>query len=99
MSDAYRDGRVHVCAELCATCVFRPGNLMRLRAGRLRGMVDEAQANESAIICHATLYGQHPDGEAVCRGFFDRYPTLPLQLAERLGLVAFVDPYGREQSL
>lgn len=30
--NAYRDGRVHVCRQMCATCVFRPGNLMDYRA-------------------------------------------------------------------
>ncbi len=86
--DAYRDGRVHVCAEMCATCIFRPGNLMHAPAGKVREMVDEARADESAIICHSTLQGSN----AVCRGFFDRYSTLPLQIAERLGLVLFTPP-------
>lgn len=82
----FRDDRVHVLSEKCATCIFRPGNLMRLRAGRVREMVDEARKNESAIVCHSTLGGH----EAVCRGFFDRYPTQPLQIADRLGRTAFV---------
>lgn len=85
--NAYREGRIHVCAEMCETCVFRPGNLMRLTPGRLRGMIDESRAAESAIICHKTL---EPEvGDAVCRGFFDRYPTQPLQVAERLRLLEF----------
>ena len=83
--NTYRDGRVHVQAELCSSCIFRPGNLMQLRSGRVRGMVDEARASESAIVCHQTLDGDN----SVCRGFFDRFPTTPLQLAERLGMVRF----------
>lgn len=82
----YRDGRVHVRAEMCPTCIFRKGNLMQLRAGRVRDMVDEAKGHESAIVCHATL---GTDSNAVCRGFFERYPTTPLQLAERLDLIAW----------
>jgi hypothetical protein len=85
--NAYRDGRVHVCAELCSTCVFRPGNRMQLRSGRVRQMVDEAREHDSAIICHKTLDGDN----AVCRGFFERWPTTPLQLAERLGLITWVE--------
>jgi hypothetical protein len=85
--NAYRDGYVHVCRTMCATCVFRPGNLMHLRRGRVRGMVDEAKANEAAIICHKTLAGDN----AVCRGFFDRHPTPPLHLAERLGVLKLQD--------
>lgn len=84
--NVYRDGRVHVQAELCSTCIFRPGNLMQLRSGRVRGMVDEAREHESAIVCHQTLDGRE---QSVCRGFFDRWPTTPLQLAERLGMVTW----------
>jgi hypothetical protein len=46
-------------------------------------MVDEARGHESAIVCHQTLDGDN----AVCRGFFERYPTTPLQIAERTGLI------------
>lgn len=86
--DAYRDGKIHVCDTMCDTCVFRPGNLMRLEPGRLAGMVRDATRADSAIICHSTLY-QHEVRNAVCRGFYDRYRTQPLQLAERLGLVEY----------
>jgi hypothetical protein len=86
--NAYRDGKVHVCERLCDTCVFRPDNLMRLGPGRLAVMVRDASANESAIICHSTLYEEGVDN-AVCRGFFDRHPTQPLQAAARLGLIEF----------
>jgi hypothetical protein len=81
--NAYRDGHVYVCREMCSSCVFRPGNLMQLKAGRVRGMVDEARENESAIVCHQTLDGDN----AVCRGYFERYPTRPLRLAVALGVV------------
>lgn len=79
---------MHVCEVMCPTCVFRPGNLMDLRPGRLRGMVDEALADEGCVPCHERLRTAGcTDGDAVCRGFFDRYPTQPLQVAERLGLL------------
>lgn len=87
--NVYRDGRVYVCREMCATCIFRPGNLMQLQPGRVRSMVDEARSGESTIVCHSTL---HKSQNAACRGFFDRYPTQPLQIADRLGLVEFIDP-------
>jgi hypothetical protein len=61
---------------------------MGLRSGRVRDMVDAARRDDSTIVCHATLPGEN----AACRGFFDRYPTAPLQIAERLGLITFVDP-------
>jgi hypothetical protein len=60
---------------------------MQLRGGRVRQMVDDARRHDSAIICHQTLDGDN----AACRGFFDRYPTQPLQLASRLGLIVEVE--------
>lgn len=86
MGNAYRDGKVHVMAELCPTCVFRPGNLMQLPPGRLAEIIRANVLGESALTCHSTTYQDVPR-EAVCRGFFDRYPTQPLQIAERLGLI------------
>lgn len=77
---------MHVCAEMCGTCIFRPGNLMQLEPGRVREMVDRARADDSAIICHSTLY-EEGVSNAVCRGFFDRWPTMPLRLAMVLELV------------
>ena len=88
--NCYRDGRVHVMAEMCATCVFRPGNLVGLRPGRLAGMVRDAIVDESTIVCHSTLY-RDVVAHAACRGFFDRHATQPLQVAERLGLVTWDD--------
>jgi hypothetical protein len=86
--NVYRDGKVHVCARMCATCIFRPGNLMHLERGRVRQMVDDAKRDESCIPCHKTLEGDN----ACCRGFYDKHPTQPLQIAERLGLVNEVEP-------
>jgi hypothetical protein len=83
MGNAYRNGRIHVCESKCETCIFYPGNRFHLDPGRLKQMVDGAIANDSAIICHSTLDGDN----AVCRGFFDRHKTSPLQVAERLGLI------------
>src|ERR1017187_5870798 len=51
----FRDGKVHVCAEMCETCIFRPGNLMNLSEGRVESMVQEATKRDSCIPCHETL--------------------------------------------
>lgn len=85
----YYDGRVHVLRERCSTCVFRPGNLMRLGRGRLADLVESNVAGDSALTCHSTLYRDDVE-PAVCRGFFDGYTTTPLQLAERLGLIMWM---------
>jgi hypothetical protein len=76
---------LRVCAEMCSTCVFRPGNLMSLRPGRLRGMVDESLRQDSFIPCHKTLDGER----AVCRGFWERHrrDTLGCRLAAVAGVI------------
>lgn len=68
----------------CATCIFRPGNLMHLDEGRLKDMVRAAA--RTYVICHDTLpYADHPGvGPAICRGFYDRYDTFALQVIRLL---------------
>lgn len=79
-----RDG-LRVCRDLCSTCIFRPGNPMTLRPGRVKAMVAEASAADSFIVCHKTLDGER----AVCRGFYDRYParTIGCRVGYLIGLV------------
>lgn len=86
--DCFDDAGLHVRRTRCSTCIFAPGNRMRLRPGRVRDMVEECQANDSYVPCHELLDG--PIG-AVCRGSFDVLDTTPLQLARRLGYVVLVD--------
>ena len=59
---------------------------MHLAPGRLAGLVAQARAHDSAIVCHETA----GDAEAVCRGFADRWPTTPLRMAELLGVLELV---------
>ncbi len=86
------DGEVvHVMERKCSTCIYRPGNLMKLEPGRREGMEAGAIAEQGVIPCHQTIHGSRKQ-EAVCRGFYDvaKRETL-LQLAERLGIIQF-DP-------
>jgi hypothetical protein len=73
--------------EQCATCIFRPGNLMHLRPGRLRELTRETVAGDGYIVCHSTLPGAAADDvkPAICRGFANRYSTNALRVFERLG--------------
>jgi hypothetical protein len=80
----FTNGKVHVLKAQCDTCIFRPGDLMSLEPGRVDQMVKEAVRKESCIVCHSTLNTICP---AICRGFFDRYKTAPLQIAVRLGYI------------
>lgn len=91
----WRDGTVHVLADRCSTCVFRPGNLMSLQPGRLAQLARDNIAADSALTCHQTLpYATDYDAPpAVCRGFYDAYAdqTLPLRLARAMDLIT-IDP-------
>lgn len=76
---------LRVCREECSTCVFRPGNLMSLQPGRLRGMIRDSLRNDSFIPCHKTLDGER----AVCRGFYDRHShaSLGCRLGAFVGII------------
>jgi hypothetical protein len=89
-------GRSRLLSRQCDTCVFRPGNLMHLRAGRLADLVADARRAESFVVCHETLpYRECPDFEpAICRGFKDAYCTNYLRILERLDGLIEVDPPG-----
>jgi hypothetical protein len=96
--NVFRDGKVYVCDDLCETCVFRPGNLMHLQPGRLRGMVDQAKNGGSAIVCHSTL--EEGVDNAICRGYWDRHKddVAALTIAEKIGIVEEVPPPRKEHA-
>jgi len=75
-----------VFKQMCSTCVFKPGNLMRLHPGRLKDIVDKNVARGTLLVCHTTTYDQAPE-EVVCKGFYDKYgPSLSVyQIIQRLG--------------
>lgn len=74
-------------AERCATCVFRPGNLMHLSAGRLADLIQSNIDAGALLICHSTLPDWDPEvDKAICRGFWDGYrdEVAVVQVMERL---------------
>jgi hypothetical protein len=91
-----------VLTEQCATCIFRPGNLMHLHPQRVKQMVVACKAVDGYIPCHETMQYEDEDSDEyratmdspVCRGFYDAYPGLGqiIRIAERLGMIEFVDP-------
>lgn len=89
MSNTFVNGKVHVRATRCKTCIFRPGNLMNLEEGRVEQMVQEADANSSCIPCHQHLYVGAPI-EPVCKGYFDRKSSSLLRLADAMGIIEVV---------
>lgn len=78
---------IHVMADRCATCVFRPGNLMHLSPGRLAQMVTDSVAAQSHITCHDTLLYAQPTRlrPAICKGFRDHPDGNERSLALRTG--------------
>jgi len=86
---------VKVLAEKCSTCIFRPGNLMRLRPGRVKSMLAECELEDTHIICHETseeMTGTRRN-EAVCRGFIEAGGSSSmLRLGEGLDMIEEVKP-------
>ena len=83
----WRDGRLWVLDRKCGTCIFRPGNPMHLRPGRVEGMVAECIEQDTVISCHKTLHGP----KSICRGVYDvhRGDIVVLRLAVALNVIAF----------
>ncbi len=94
--------RLRILTEKCSTCIFRPGNLMRLNRGRVQDMVQSSLQGGGYITCHQTLpYGDNPEfGGAVCRGFFDGFGEQSniIRITERLGGLVEVPPPAKEDS-
>jgi hypothetical protein len=69
--NVFRNGKVHVMAEECSTCIFRPAT-RPVDGSRVAGMVRDTMDKDGAsVVCHSTLY-KRPRRNAVCRGWFDR---------------------------
>lgn len=79
-----RDGGVWVKSEMCTTCIFRPGNLMRLDPGRVAGMKRRADESGTCIVCHEDS-GRL--SAAVCRGYYNNHESNLLEIAERMGVI------------
>jgi hypothetical protein len=85
--------------EQCKTCVGRPGNLMKLRPGRLQQLIRENTGPDAhGLVCHETLsYSQNPHfGPAYCHWFFETYGDLAnlIRIYKRLGNFTKIDPPG-----
>lgn len=91
-------GKSRLLSRQCATCIFKPGNLMHLQEGRLKDLVSETRATEAFIVCHSTLphYLYQDAKPAICRGFADQYTTQALQIIGRLWGFIEVEPPGEQ---
>lgn len=99
----YRDGKVHVLAEECATCIFKPHE-RPVDGARVAEMVRETMSDAgSTVVCHSTLYKDAEGKHAICRGWYDRLgdrdPILGLAAATGVIQEQEVDPaWGKTES-
>lgn len=63
---------VRVASSPCSTCIFRPGNLMHLNPGRVKGMVEDVIREDTYTQCHKTLGGKPGEG-MLCHGMTKRH--------------------------
>jgi hypothetical protein len=87
-SDAF-DPRVgfKVSSKVCDECLYSKHKIVDEAAKK--AILEECRRKGSYFVCHKfTISGE----AAVCRGFFNKEPNQTCQVAERLGLVIYVDP-------
>lgn len=90
-SNTYRDGKVHVLAEKCATCIFNPHTRPvegKRVAELIRDTKDEAGAT---VTCHSTLYKGGEEKNAICKGWYDNFADKDdvLILAKAMDVIEF----------
>lgn len=92
-TNVYRNGKVHVCAEKCDTCIFRR-DVSPVAPACVAQLVESATRKQGVIPCHHTIRpgSGRKKAEAVCKGFFDLQSTPQMQLALRLGMIEYVTP-------
>jgi hypothetical protein len=84
--NVFRDGYIHVMARQCETCIFRSNSVIARET--VAQMRRESIEEQTAIVCHHTIGTK---ANAVCRGFYNRDRTVPLLVADAMGLVRFED--------
>ena len=88
VADAYvpRVG-LRVSSKVCDECLFTKNKIVDDE--RKREVLQECRTKGTYFICHKFTLAGEP---AVCRGFFNTEKNMPCQVAERLGIVVYVDP-------
>ena len=82
----FRDGKVHVLAAPCITCIFSANR--PVDAERVRGMLAACVAENRIVPCHEWM---DTDTPVVCRGLWNTGQVGILQVAGRLCAVQFDD--------
>lgn len=92
--DANGPNGLRVMREQCSTCIFRSGNPMQLRPGRVKDMTDQTDRADSNVVCHQTLGGEG----ALCKGSVDRQPGQMMRIAYRLNAIEWIEPHAVGQA-
>jgi hypothetical protein len=82
----YETETFRVAHKRCNECLYTKNKIVG--DARKEGLLEGCRTSGKYFICHkATLQGRG----VVCRGFFDEENNAACQVAQRLGLVEFVD--------
>lgn len=95
--NVFREGRVHVLSEECATCVFKPHE-RPVPGARVAEIVrDTKDEDGSTLICHSTIL--YAEDHAICRGWYDRLSDRDsiVSTAKQWGMVEFDEPPQKEK--
>ncbi|AUR81211.1 hypothetical protein Ares1_0087 [Vibrio phage Ares1] len=77
---------MQVSKRCCGQCLFTPKKIVS--DARKKDILKTCEQDDTHFICHkATIKKQN----VVCRGFFENQSTNALRVAERLGLIEFVE--------
>ena len=70
-----------VCSQQCDQCLFSKTKIVS--EARKRQILQECAAADDYFTCHKT-------DDAVCAGFYKRFDSQTIQVAQRLDVVEFV---------
>lgn len=83
--NAVVNGKLRVCAKRCSQCLFTDAKIVG--DDRKLALLAECRRTGKYFLCHkSTIAGT----AVVCRGFYDEQESALCQVAQRLGLVEFV---------
>lgn len=86
--DAFdRDTGFRVSSKVCDECLYSKNKIVE--ESTKQAVLNECRKKNRYFICHKFTLTHKA---AVCRGFFNKEPNQACQMAERLGLVVYVDP-------
>jgi len=94
-ADIYRDGKIHVLSEKCATCIFTKNRPLGVTGARVAGMVRDTKDDPGATIpCHSTLYRPGKEENAICKGWYDKFADADpmLLMANAMNVIEYDDP-------